>query len=147
MPHITLQITPDGPLCDAFVGVSQARRDALVAASQPVPAIVRIRGLIDTGASCTCIDPSALTTLGLSPTGTAMVNSPTTGATPKTTNQYDVSLVIPHATLAPLRRTTIAVIETELFAAQGFHALIGRDVLADCVLYYNGDRGFYSLSY
>lgn len=147
MPTITLQITPDGPLCDAFVGVSQARRDALTAAGQTVPNVVRVRALIDTGASCTCVDPSALRSLGLTPTGSVPVNTPTTGATPLNRDQYDISLQIPHPQLYPLLRNTIAVVEAELFLIQGFHVLIGRDVLGDCVLVYHGDAEFYSLSY
>jgi hypothetical protein len=147
VPNITLQITPDGPLCDAFVGVSQARHDALTTVGQPIPPVVRMRALIDTGASCTCVDPSVLKRLAITPTGSIPVSSPTTGATPHTKDQYDISLLIPHPKGQSLTYETIPVVEVELLQAQGFHALIGRDVLKDCVLVYHGDAGFYSLSY
>jgi hypothetical protein len=54
MPFFSLQITAQGPMLAAFVGVSGARRAALIAAGQVVPDIVRIRALVDTGADGTC---------------------------------------------------------------------------------------------
>lgn len=146
MPHFTLQVLPNGPIVAAFVAVSVPRRDALIAAGQVVPAPVRILALLDTGASGTAIDPSVLNTLALTPTGTTLVSSPTTGATPQTVNQYDVGFVIPAPSGAPLFSQTLPVIASELLAAQGFHALIGRDILSQCVFVYNGS-GFFTLSY
>jgi hypothetical protein len=109
-----------------FIGVSQARRAALAGANQPIPNNVQIRGLIDTGASNTCVDPSVLTTLGLTPTGSVTVNTPTTGTQPATADQYDVSLLIPSAsqTQPPLVVGNLPVMCAELLVAQGFHALI-----------------------
>ncbi len=34
---------------------------------------------------------------------------------------------------------------SELYAAQGFHALIGRDILSQCGFVYNGS-GFFTLA-
>jgi hypothetical protein len=133
-------------MVDAFVSVSQPRRAALLAAKQPVPNPVQIRGLLDTGASGTAIDPSVLTTLGLTPTGTTLVSTPTTGATPQTVEQYDIGIVIPAPSGAPLFGQTLPVIASELLLAQGFHALIGRDILSQCVFVYNGS-GFFTLAY
>lgn len=70
MTHFTLQIDPlRGPLLNAGVGVSEGREAALKAAGLPVPPIVVFRALVDTGASCTAIDPDILAPLGLSSTG------------------------------------------------------------------------------
>lgn len=146
MPHFTLQVSQSGPIVTAFVGVSVPRRTALIAAGRPVPDIVRISGLLDTGASGTAIDPSVLTALGLTPTGTTLVLTPTTGATPQPAEQYDVGFVIPAPNGAPLFSQTLPVIASDLLAAQGFHALIGRDILSQCVFVYNGS-GFFTLSY
>jgi hypothetical protein len=38
------------------------------------------------------------------------------------------------------------VISSELLAAQGIHALIGRDILSRCVLMYNG-AAFFTIAY
>ena len=87
---------------------------ALLAANLPVPNPVQIRGLLDTGASGTAIDPSVLTALGLTPTGTTLVNTPTTGATPQVAEQYDVGFVIPGPNGPPLFSQTLPVIASEL---------------------------------
>jgi hypothetical protein len=102
-----------------------------------VPNPVRVRGLIDTGASSTCIDSGSLQSariaspaasgasstcidsgslapLGLTPTGTISMMTPWTGATPHVCNQYDI---------------------------------IGRDILAQCLFVYDGQAGNFSLAF
>ena len=136
-------------MLNAIVTVSEARRAALVAANQPVPTPSSIRALVDTGASCTCIDPSVLSSLQLTPTGSVTVLTPSTGQTPHLTDQFDVGLYIPGSTAGhtPLIFPTLAVVAAELLTRQGFHALIGRDVLQDCILFYNGSAGAFTLGY
>ncbi|MGH9385441.1 MAG: aspartyl protease family protein [Vicinamibacterales bacterium] len=147
MSHFTLQVSPSGPIVDAIVGVSLPRRNALLAANQQVPNTVSIRGLLDTGASGTAVDPSVLTALGLTPTGTILVNTPTTGANPVSVDQYDVAFIIPGPPKgSPLLSLTLPVVASELLIPQGFHALIGRDILSQCVFVYNGS-GFFTLGY
>src|SRR5205809_234423 len=139
MPYFTRQVAPDGSLMvAAFVGVSQARRQALTQAGQPVPNNVQIQAMVDTGASCTCIDPVVLTQLALAPTGIVQISTASTGESPIAADQYDVSITIPCAPgHPPLAHVTIPVIGSQL-AFQGFHALIGRDVLSGCLLTYDG---------
>jgi hypothetical protein len=43
--------------------------------------------------------------------------------------------------------SNLAVLCAELFQPQGFHALIGRDILARCLFTYNGDTGLFTLAY
>ena len=149
MPHFTLPIGPTGPVLQAVVGVSQARQAALSSAKQPIPQGQQIWALVDTGASCTCLDPTVLQALGLPPTGSASVNTPSTGSQPHTANQYDVSLIIPGP--SPSHPAyyihTLAVVEALLLLPQGFHALIGRDVLQHCLLTYNGLTHQFTLAY
>jgi hypothetical protein len=133
---------------NALIGVSQAKRNALALVNQPVPNPIQILGMIDTGASCTCVDPIVLQQLSLSPTGSAPVFTPSTGPQPTPADQYDVSLLIYATTNAPpLVYHTIPVIQADLLAAQGFHALIGRDVLRGCLLFYDGQNNLFSLAY
>jgi predicted aspartyl protease len=109
----------------------------------PIP----IYALVDTGASCTCVDPTVLDGLALTPTGSVSVNTPSTGTTPHESYQYDVALVIPAPNGTPLVFQTIPVVAASLLAAQGFHALIGRDILSRCFFAYNGELGFFTLAY
>jgi predicted aspartyl protease len=146
MPHFTLPILPSGPLMDAFVGVSDARRTALQSLNQPIPNPIQVRALIDTGASGTCVDPSVMTALALTPKGQIQMCTPSTGAVPHTADQYDVSIFIPCGANPAFVRRTLGVACVEL-AAQGFHVLIGRDILRACLLTYNGTTGSFTLAY
>ena len=149
LPFFSLQITAAGPVLIAYVGVSHARSAAIRAAGQQVPQAQQISALVDTGASGTCIEPSVLRALGVSPTGMVPINTPSTGNTPHTAYQYDVSILVPGASNAhpPLIVENLPVIEAQLIHAQGFHALIGRDVLSQCLLNYDGQAGFFTLAY
>ena len=129
------------------VGVSAPRFNALKAAGRTPPPWQSVLALVDTGASCTCIDPSVIEALDLQPTGTVPIHTPTTGGTPKVCNQYDVGLAL---LIAPqqvhVSAFTIAVVEAAL-SEQGIQALIGRDVLSKGMLVYNGVHGSLSLAF
>ncbi len=74
--------------------------------------------------------------------------TPSTGTVEAIVDQYDVGLAIYSTTTElPYRIPNLAVVESELLVKQGFHALIGRDVLARCLLFYNGERGIYTLAF
>jgi len=104
--------------------------------------------MVDTGASCTCVDESILRELNLQATGIATINTPTTGSTPVLMEQYDVSLtIIAQNIIDPLHRSAIPVISTELFESQQFHVLLGRDVLSGCILIYDGQNGEFKFGY
>lgn len=136
-----------GPIVTAVVAVSEARVKALAAANQTIPPPQTVQALLDTGASGTCIDPTVLQALSLQPTGSTQVLTPSSGPSGATKNQYDVGLLIPGGTnQPPLIKTTIPVIESDL-KVQGIQALIGRDVLSECVLIYNGRAGFFTLAF
>jgi hypothetical protein len=120
---------------------------ALTLAGQAPPAPQTGRGLIDTGASCTCIDPMIFAALGIQPTGIVPMLTPSTGATPQNAETYDVGIFIPNGQEPALIIPTLAVSASELYAGQGFHALIGRDILERCVLIYNGKLPYVTLSY
>lgn len=83
MPFFTLRISARGPIVDAAVLVSLARREALQKTGKPVPNPQRVAALLDTGASCSAVDQSVLDALGLTPTGEAEILTPSTGATPQ----------------------------------------------------------------
>jgi len=61
----------------------------------------------------------------------------------------DVSIAIPGTSTAhiPLFAMNVPVIAAQLSAPQGFQALFGRDILADCLFIYNGPRTTFTLAY
>lgn len=145
MPHLNLQIGPLGPVLDLQVQPSQPRTQALTAAGQAVPQPVLIRALVDTGASCTCIDPNILSSLELTPTGSIPVHTPSTGNNPVNQDQYDVGLVFLHSKLQ-FAIFSLPVIASDL-QIQGIDALIGRDVLKEFLLIYDGQLGLFTLGF
>ena len=144
MPCLNVVIGPQGPVVDVSIGVSAARRAALQSANQPIPPDVLCRLLIDTGASKTNICQSVISQLSLTPTGTDMVCTPSTGQTPVPMPQYDVRLVYTFTgvnfAVDPLPVTCAD------FTLQGIHGLLGRDQLAKALLVYHGEVGLCSLA-
>jgi aspartyl protease len=145
MPHLTLQFGPAGPLLDVTIGVSAPREAALKKAGQPVPAPQVVRGLIDTGASISAIDPAVLTALSLVPTGQTTILTPSTGNQAHPCNQYDVRLTLSHPDLS-FYISALAVIQSTL-QQQGIQALLGRDILGHCLLTYDGKAGIFILGF
>ena len=149
MPFFTLQLDPagGGPILQAVVSVSAPRAAALQQANEAIPQFQVIRALVDTGASHTCIDPSVLSALGLTPSGSTDCFTPTTGATPVPKDTYDVGFnIIAQVGIPHLGIETLSVMESSL-SIQGIHALIGRDVLAHCHLTYDGRAKLFTLAF
>lgn len=140
-------MTHNGPLVDVLLAVSAPRLAALTKAKLAVPAPIKIRALLDTGASCTAIDSTVITKLQVPVTGTTSILTPSTAGVAHTCNQYDVLLTILDPNGNPLYfSTSVPVIEAVL-ASQGIEGLIGRDVLGGALFIYNGTAGHFTLSY
>lgn len=148
MPHVTLDIGLNGPTLNVLIGVSEGRARALAAAGRPIPNLIATSALVDTGASHTCLDVWITKALGLDPTGQVEVNAPSADGDPRPADQYDVSLVIPAAIgESPFVLPTLAVFCSDLHATSAFDVLLGRDVLASCLLNYDGRSGQFTLAY
>jgi aspartyl protease len=129
---------------------------ALQKASIALPPPQTGRFLVDTGASSTVIDPALIAPLSLTPRDLVPVHTPTTGTNPELRPVYDVQLIllpsvtIRSAQLGPLgnmpHTRALSVIATEM-RHQGIDGLIGRDVLENVVLIYNGHTQSFTLSW
>ena len=147
MSVLTAPISVEGLIVSVGVCVSKPRADALHSAGQKVPPVSVVRGLIDTGADCTAIDLAVIQALGLIPTGTTRILTPSTGAGFHECNVYDVALfVLMGSSQVHTASLTTPIIESKL-AVQGFDALIGRDVLSQGLLIYDGKAGTLSLAF
>jgi hypothetical protein len=71
--------------------------------------------------------------------------TPSTGDVPHQANLFDVSFTLLHPGLSRVWKN-VSVAESEL-VNQGFQALIGRDVLGQCLLIYDGQSGIFTLAF
>lgn len=148
MPHLNHEIDPNiGPVVPLLVGVSLARRDALIAAALPVPELRSTRALVDTGASGVCIDPAIVRELGLMPTGSTQVVTPSTRGTPVQLDQYDVTIYLVHQPSQETLELTTPAVEAVLSTHQNFEMIIGREVLSRCLFVYDGQASRFVLAF
>jgi predicted aspartyl protease len=147
MPILTLPLEPDGAVINIGFVVSGPRQDAMRKAGVPIPAPVVVRGLVDTGASGTCVDCTVIKKLQLVPSGTISIHTPSTGPNPKTCNQFDVGVgIVMDNNQIHLSGLVIPVIESDL-SALNIQALLGRDLLEQGILIYDGRRRLLTLAF
>jgi predicted aspartyl protease len=137
----TVQLNPShalqlrGPCVQVSVTLEQSAAQALLQQGGELPPPVAGLGLIDTGASVTCIDEAVARRLRL-PTIDVV---PMSSASHARTNQnvYPIQFEIVGF---PIRLKAPRAIGAEL-EPQGLVLLIGRDALVICTLFYNGPSG------
>lgn len=138
----------DGAVLRVRIGLSGPDRKKLRAAGSPIPQPIDATALIDTGAEVTCADPAVLARVRLPFAGVAPVNMPAGGGLLGGT-QFACSLVVPHPSGNPRDDFAVSYLAiTELpIGALGYEMLIGRDVLARCVLRFDGPALAFTLDY
>jgi len=127
------------------IGVSTRRAAALAAANQPLPPPLALRAVIGTGASGTVVLGPSCRGLGLQPSGSVNIHTPTTAGISVACFRYDVGLAVLDNRSNFIIGDT-AVIETDL-TSTGVEALIGCDVLAKCLFIYDGSAQTFTLSF
>lgn len=147
MPSLTFPIASRGPLLTVGIGVSKPMRTLMSKLKAAVPPLQLSTALLDTGASCTVIDNTVLKKLALTPRGTCKITTPSSGAAGATSFVYDVSVwILAHHPTPDVLETSIQVVGADLLH-QGFEVLLGRDVLEDCTVFYNGKDKSCTLSF
>lgn len=137
MPSVTLAVDHAGrPVIDLYVGLSAATRETLYpSGSFPPPR--RVRALVDTGASHTVVSGHRLNALGLDPVGQIKVHSATTEGELVEVPVYSVCLSLAGDKTGVLADPLEVVAAGDL-SGLGVQALLGRDVLSRCLLFYHG---------
>lgn len=113
-------------------------------AGQPVPAPLTLRALLDSGAGDSCIDVQCVQSLALPAKGARTYHTPSL-AGPQTLTEYEVSLTLLH----PQASYTFysLPVAAAVLAPQGIEALLGRNVLKQCLFVYDGHGGTWSLGF
>lgn len=129
-----------GPCIQVQVGVAKVIAQQLLQQGKEVPTPSSGLAIIDTGAAVTCIDDGVARQLGLPVINVVTISSASHAATQQNVYPAQIEVIglplaidVPNAIGAPL-------------AEQGLIALIGRDVLQRCTLFYNGPAGSISLA-
>lgn len=147
MPFVTLTAEPGGPIIDVTVGVSHPREMQLRAAREEIPAAVKVRALIDTGASCSLITETIVKKLALPVRGVTPMHTPSTDGTAQEALIYDVSLAIDLGDQQARRYASLFVIGRNSMIQPGVEALIGRDILQHAIFTFNGTAKMFLLGF
>jgi Aspartyl protease len=141
MPSFAIQ-APDlrhlGPVIDAEIAIATFDVATLEASGIPLPAPIRVRALIDTGASVSVMRQGIGALLGLSPDAIRLVDTATSSHV-----RCEAFAVSFH--FSPEFAVDVTALEMPLHGNQ-IDCLIGRDILARGVFIYLGSGNAFTLS-
>lgn len=111
-----------------------------------MPTLQPAVALIDTGAGMTCVDLSILDNFRIDREGSSLINTPSTGRHPVERDHYNVGIIVLNGTEQRLIVPNVRVLATDL-SNLNCKILLGRDVLARCLLVYDGNHQSITLAY
>jgi hypothetical protein len=155
MPLLRLPVSvPDGARVRARVAIDRHTILQLRQAGQAVPQPIDADALLDPGAECTCVDPAVVAQVGLPPYAFTFTAAPGTGQAPiplfgnvGVNTSHTAGIMILHPSGHVGQSLAVPDLIVQALRPMGFDALIGRDVLAACVLVYGGPAGSVTLAY
>ena len=121
-----------GPRLRVQIGVPDALAALYTQKDQAIPSSDLGFALFDTGASMTCVDEGILVEMGLHPVRVQRVSTPSGDSE---LNCYPCRLSFPGC---PLPDIDPSIVVGAKLQKQGYAALIGRDLLRDMILIYDG---------
>jgi hypothetical protein len=134
-----------GPLLQVEGSVPSRLAQFLARLNLPIPAPINGWALIDTGATKTSLDITTIRSLGVSAVGV------TTLGTAGGASQHPLFPARFRFPAEQFEREYSSAVGVDLSGqqvlGQNLIVLVGRDLLADCVLIYNGHGGFFTLAF
>lgn len=146
MPVADLRVHRNGLLVEVSLGPSAPLRALLWKQSKPVPPAISATFLVDTGADTTMVSEQFMRSLGLAPTSQTRVITSTTGTKGEVCDVYGIELILLPHVAQPRRWGAVEVLARPLLN-QGTDGLLGRDLLAQLVLTYDGPRAAANITY
>lgn len=133
-----------GALLVVEIHIPSVLENVWTAQKKTIPTPKKGVALIDTGATNTCVDYTVISSLGVKSVG--VINSGTAGGLAQM-NLFPARLKFPNENL-DLEFTSCAGVSLDGQAALGLPivALLGRDVLSNFILIYNGPAGMYTIT-
>jgi hypothetical protein len=127
------------------VGLTKTEAAQVLATGNSVPVPLYVTALVDAGCETTAVDPLIAQDLGLVTVGIGSTITPSTGQQPHYSPLYRIALALNDPAMK-VNAQELTVIEAEL-DFNGFQVLLGRDVLRECVLIYDGPGKAFLLTY
>lgn len=124
-----------GPVLQVLVSPTPQAINAMQDGGQPIPTPVAGLGLIDTGATSTCIDESVCQGLGIRPTGIQKMGH--AGGTSERAC-YPVEIHFPGVTLPNIIVPLAMSVDLRFGTEKKYVLLLGRDLLSGLRFVYNG---------
>lgn len=147
MPLVTRELGPEGALVDVSIDVHTARRRQLEKHGFSVPASVSIKAQLDTGAHRSGIYRNVFPALGLSgEIDYENVRTSSTQDEPHVADVYVCNLTI-HGAEGERTFQTLRVLAHVFGPDEEARAVIGRDVLAQCLLTWDGPSRRFTLCF
>lgn len=140
MPHVVAQVPNlhhEGPVLEVQIYPSRPAIEVWREQDHALPPPVKVKAMIDTGATNTVIRQGIASDLGLNPIGEVKINTPSSVGVP--CYQYFVRLAFPNNIIFET-----VVIEAPL-RGQNIQCLIGRNVLVHATFIYMGPVNLFSL--
>ena len=131
-----------------MIGVGRMRKSVLTRQNFPVPALVHISAVIDTGASISGFDPRVFVELEIPPVDVIPVWTPSTPPEkPHECELFDISLsLVAGGQLHPF--PDLVVMNADCWLPnEGIEALLGRDILDRCHFSYDGPSRTFTLAF
>lgn len=147
--NVQIRILPDvsstqlanlGVRLQVEISVDNVTANYFLSQNQQIPQAMKCDALLDTGASCLCIDSSIAQQLKLARKGIA---ASLTANGPRQSNLYAVSISFFGGSLR--RYDVIRAADVDL-SKQPFKCLIGRDIMRRWHVHYNGQTGTVSIA-
>lgn len=130
----------EGPKIQVTISVPASIEQQLIAAGSVIPQPISGEALIDTGAFRTSIDQDVAVQLGLPVIDQANISS-------ATHSNITLNVYPPKIEFHGLGSIQSARAIGCNLQSQGIIAILGRDILAGCTLFYNGTTGSYTISF
>jgi Retroviral aspartyl protease len=129
----------DGPIIPILIGWPQSEFDEIIALGLELPRPKRIRALVDTGSALTIVNPALVQTFRLQQTGEAKINA---AGNSGTYPEFAASISFPETSLSDI--SIVRIVACPLVSGV-MSCLIGRDILRNWQLTYNGRLGTFTI--
>ncbi len=136
------QLQVKGPSLQIEISISAILATYFQSIGQPIPSPMSGLALIDTGATFTSIDEDILNALGIRPVGSTPVQTPS--GVLQQRGIFTCQFSFPGT---PIPVFPFANVVGSTLKPQGIVALIGRDLLRNFLLIYDGVHGSWTLSF